>query len=329
MKHYFKLSYILMFFSVLGICSGAYMVHLNNKKRPIVPPVSAPAIPPYEYFIAGSGIIEAYDDTIELGTLVPGVVDQIFVQVGDRVKKGAPLFSLDARQAQADVKIKEATLQKEKAKLAAARATLKNDQDQLDILHKVQDKRALSQEEVLVQENNVLISKENVAAAQSSAKEALEDLNAARVHLSCYLITAPLDCEILQVNLDPGSYADIGSLSTPLILLGNTQRYQVRVDIDEADAWRFKKDEPAVAFLRGNIQYTTPLTYEYLEPYVVPKKSLTGDATERIDTRVLQVIYSFDPKKMPSYVGQQVDVYIKTEKVPEGALFIASKGSSQ
>lgn len=48
------------------------------------------------------------------------------------------------------------------------------------------------------------------------------------------------------------------------------------------------------------------------EPYVLPKKSLTGDATERVDTRVLQAIYRIADEKAPVYVGQQMDVYIET-----------------
>jgi len=48
------------------------------------------------------------------------------------------------------------------------------------------------------------------------------------------------------------------------------------------------------------------------EPYVIPKKSLTGDSTERVDTRVLQVIYSIRDGGPSVYVGQQMDVYIET-----------------
>ena len=48
-----------------------------------------------------------------------------------------------------------------------------------------------------------------------------------------------------------------------------------------------------------------------VEPYVVPKKSLTGDNTERVDTRVLQVIYAVDDSPRRLYVGQQLDVYIE------------------
>ena len=43
----------------------------------------------------------------------------------------------------------------------------------------------------------------------------------------------------------------------------------------------------------------TPLHFVRFEPYVIPKESLTGDTTERVDTRVLQVIYSFDRGDMP------------------------------
>jgi len=46
---------------------------------------------------------------------------------------------------------------------------------------------------------------------------------------------------------------------------------------------------------------------------VIPKKSLTGDSTERVDTRVLQVIYRVKDRNAPLYVGQQMDVYVETQ----------------
>jgi hypothetical protein len=46
------------------------------------------------------------------------------------------------------------------------------------------------------------------------------------------------------------------------------------------------------------------------EPYVVAKRWLTGDNTERVDTRTLQVIYAVDDIDSAVHVGQQVDVSI-------------------
>ena len=43
---------------------------------------------------------------------------------------------------------------------------------------------------------------------------------------------------------------------------------------------------------------------------MIPKKPLTGENTELVDTRVLQVIYDIDPDQPNVYVGQQLDVFI-------------------
>ena len=59
----------------------------------------------------------------------------------------------------------------------------------------------------------------------------------------------------------------------------------------------------------------TPLTFVRFEPFVLPKKSLTGDSTERVDTRVLQVIYRVENDALRLFVGQQMDVFIEAAPV--------------
>ena len=71
---------------------------------------------------------------------------------------------------------------------------------------------------------------------------------------------------------------------------------------------------------RGDANQFHQLSFVRIEPFVVPKKSLTGNTGERIDTRVLQVIYSVDPVKKETqrlYVGQQVDVFIDVSDKPQ------------
>src|SRR5207248_9386056 len=101
-----------------------------------------------------------------------------------------------------------------------------------------------------------------------------------------------------------------GVLQTPLIVLSDIDTMFVRIDVDENDAWRFKASAKAIAYVRGNRDLTTPINFYRVEPYVIPKKSLTGESTERVDTRVLQVLYSFASTDLPVYVGQQMDVFI-------------------
>ncbi len=62
-----------------------------------------------------------------------------------------------------------------------------------------------------------------------------------------------------------------------------------------------------------------PLTFVRLEPYVVPKVSMTGINVERVDTRVVQVIYALDPanrlvREKKVLVGQLLDVFIDARR---------------
>ena len=68
----------------------------------------------------------------------------------------------------------------------------------------------------------------------------------------------------------------------------------------------------ASAYPKNRPTLSIPLKFAYIEPYVIPKISLTGSSREKIDTRVLQMIYTFDPPQdIALYIGQQVEVYIK------------------
>jgi multidrug resistance efflux pump len=140
-----------------------------------------------------------------------------------------------------------------------------------------------------------------------------------RIEMDRRTIRAPLPGRILQLKLRPGEFADSAPPRAPLLLLGDDHRLHVRAEIDENLAWRFDAGAAASVFVRGNPDLHAPLQFERVEPYVVPKSAFTGSSTERADTRVLQVIYSFDRNALPVYVGQQVDVFIQAAPVPVDA----------
>lgn len=122
-----------------------------------------------------------------------------------------------------------------------------------------------------------------------------------------------VEFKVLQVNIRPGEYVNAAG-GTPLIVLGAVGKLHVRVDLDENDIARFRPELVGVAKPRGNPDVSFPLTFVRVDPYVIPKKSLTGSNTERVDTRVLQVIYSINTQGQPLYVGQQMDVFLNAGK---------------
>lgn len=159
------------------------------------------------------------------------------------------------------------------------------------------------------QQHHVLLAQRKDAEAKLD--QAIAALEGARADLDKTITKAPIDGAILKVNVRLGEYAAAGVLSAPLMTMGSIEPLHIRVDVDEADAWRVRSDSPAIARLRGNPAIAVALSFVRFEPYVLPKRSLTGDTTERVDTRVLQAIYAFRPNDFPAFVGQQVDVFIK------------------
>ena len=179
-----------------------------------------------------------------------------------------------------------ADAQKAEASVAAAKAALASAQQQIQVLS---------------------AQRKEAEAKLGQAKAALEQ---ARVDLDKTVVKAPIDGAILKVNVRLGEYAQSGVPSVPLMTMGSVDPLHVRVDIDETETWRVYQGRSALARLRGNPAIAAPLIFVRFEPYVLPKRSLTGDTTERVDTRVLQAIYEFRPGEFPAFVGQQVDVFI-------------------
>jgi RND family efflux transporter MFP subunit len=309
--------YLLPLLAIAGVVFGVWTVVNGSKPPPVAPAVVEPAAAPFNSFIAGAGIIEARSRNIAIGTPLPGIVKQLSVKVGDRIKAGTVLFSLDDRDARAQVEVRKADLIRARSGVLEAEASLTDTRTLLKLAEAVTDRRAISIEELDRRRNAVLIAKARMDSARAQVQQAEAQVAAAETTLDRLVVKAPVDGEVLQVNIRPGEFAQAGTLSIPLLVMGNLDQLHVRVDIDENDAWRFRPGGKAVAYLRGNRDFSTELKLAYVEPYVVPKRSLTGDSTERVDMRVLQALYSFDRSKLNAYVGQQVDVFIEAPDARE------------
>jgi RND family efflux transporter MFP subunit len=316
--------------SVAGIVYAVTVAMGSHAERKPSQPIALPAqAPAYNNYIGGAGMLEASSDNINIGTALPGIVSKVFVKVGDTVKPGDALFSIDDRSYRADLAIKQANVLKAKSAAAEAHAELTDASSQYAHVKDMKDGRSISIEDVDKRRNNQTLAKAKLDSANAAVVGAEADLQATQTEIERLSVRSPIDGQVLQVNVRAGEYAASGGLSTPLLRLGNMDNLHVRVDIDENDAWRFRPGTRATAYLRGNRDLKTELQFVRTEPFVTPKTALTGSSTERVDTRVLQVIYSFPREKLPAYAGQQVDVFIEVPDTKPDKNTPAATGISQ
>src|SRR5215472_1217241 len=313
------------------------------------PPPSPPPAAKFQNAVGAVGLVEANTENINVSCAVSGMVILLYVKAGDHVQQGQKLFSLDDRDLQADLALKRTMLENARAHLAKlvaepraeelppleakvteAQALVGDAEMQLEIIESITDRRAVTKEELLHRRHNYDAARARLAQAEKDLALAKAgawrpDLEIARtqvaqaeaavrqdqVSIERLTTRALVEGNILQNKVRLGQYAQCGPLDEPLMILGGVTPFHVRVDVDEHEAWRVREGAAADGSPRGNGSLRVPLRFVRFEPYVIPKKSLTGDNTERVDTRVLQIIYRVNDQGAPLYVGQQMDVYIE------------------
>jgi multidrug resistance efflux pump len=301
------------------------------------------------------GTVEAGSENIAVGAAISGLVGEVVVQVGQRVRAGEPLVRLDTCHLEAEVAVRQANLALAEARLRClqalprpenlpiaktkvreARANLVEKEDALARTRRAAGRLAVSASELVERTQARDVAAAQLAraededqllragawgpdkeAARAEVAVAQARLRQARVELQRLLVRAPVDGTILRVNVRPGEAVS----ATPglgLVVLGDIEPLHVRVEIDEHDIPRWRPEAQASAVPVGDGREHLPLRFVRIEPLVVSKKALSGEGGERIDTRVLQVVYSLprDPGR-PLYVGQQVTVFVHSPEAEE------------
>ncbi len=347
-RHYF---FWIVLIALLGLFLTFYSMWQTIKPPP--PPQiqqnHSPALAPFKSYISGVGIVEASSSNISIGTPINRIVDQVPVTVGQEVKKGEILFQMENPDLQADLitrrvayEISLANLRKLEAlprpeDVAAAEATVRSAQvdlnqakNQYDRIQGLQDSRALSQQEInrrqyayeqaLAKFQQAEASLNKIKAgtwkpdlhiAELKTEQAKAGVERIEAEIQRTIVRSPIDGKILQIKIHQGEFP--ANIQGPLMIIGDTDEMFLKVSINQFDAPYFRSDAPAVAFLRGSSRIEFPLEFVRLEPYLVSKQNFTNEVTEKIDTRVLQVIYRIKNRTENIFVGQQMDVFIEAE----------------
>lgn len=319
-----KLSFsrqILPLLAIVGIIVTAIIVMRSQPNRVITEPTDRPAAAPATQrngSVAAAGVVEPSSELIEVGAFLPGVVDRVYVKAGDQVTAGQTLFSIDSRDARAAVNEAAARLERLRRNVAVSRTTLDVARRQLALYRDVTDARAVSQQEVIDRQGVANDAQARLAVSLAEVREAEAQLASARVTLARLTVAAPRAAEVLQVRTREGQYATAGpapgNSSEPLMTLGVTLPLHVRVDIDENEIDKVAIGQSAVISARGSAAARVTARFVRAEPLVIPKRSLTNASNERVDIRVLQLIYALPTDGHQLFVGQQVDAFVPARR---------------
>lgn len=318
-------------------------------------PYIQPPIAPFKTYVYGSGIVEPRSENIYIGTPLNRIVEQVAVTVGSHVKKGDLLFKLEDRDLQANLLAQQFAYEKAKAQLqrlesypraediASAKAAVASAKSRLDLAKnqyemtlQLPDPRAISQEERNKRMQNYQQAEANLNQAQADfekiqsgtwgpdleiakleVKQAEANVNQIKTEIQRTKILAPIDGTVLQIKIREGEFPSLDSTRNPLMILGDTEDMYLRVSINQLDIPYFHQNARAVAFLQGDANVEFPLEFVRIEPLLTDKQNLTNELTEKVDTRVLNIIYKIVKENPNVFVGQQMDVFIEANYITQ------------
>jgi HlyD family secretion protein len=324
---------LLFGFAIFGIVLGIASAYLLSRQPKPQPPAFKPASNPYEKGIFANGIIETVQtsgENINIYPEVSGTVVKILVAEGQHVKAGTPLFMLEDSVQRSIAEQQKAQMAAAEAQIEVAKANLKNLNDQsskLKISWRL-DPRSVSRDALDSAENAVQGAKANLTFVQKQHQAAIKAYEATSALLAKYVINALGSGTILSINTAVGSYISnqgvydsYTGVFQPVLVMGNLQGdLAVRCYVDEILIHRIPDPSRmrAKMFIHGT-NITVPLKFVRIRPNVSPKIELSSQRTERVDVRVLPVIFSFEKQKgVALYPGQLVDVYIGEESAKAG-----------
>jgi HlyD family secretion protein len=337
--------------AVAGCAVGVYTVSTAAFAPPNIPLVGEPSVNPYASGIACTGLVEAGSKNIHLGPAESALVTRVMVEVGQTVKAGDALVELDSRQLASDMVRAEAALVVARAGVERLKASPRSEtippleaqvraievevadwQDQYDRLKEAKLGDAASSSEMQrrffqienakarleVVKANLALAKsgswnQDISVAEAEVARAQADVEAIRLLMERRTVRSPINGTVLKRNVEPGQYA-LADGRSATIVVGDLQHLNIRARVDEEDLPMLRNGAAATARVRGRAEITVPLIMLRIEPLAQPKSDLSGSTTERVDTRVLEVLFRVSGPSTPPimlYPGQLLDVFIE------------------
>ena len=229
--------------------------------------------------ISGQGIVEPADREVKVGSRVPGLVQKIHVNEGERVATGATLLELASDAERAAVSAAKADLDAAIARAATSSASARR-------VEQLATEGLVSRDERDRSVNQASVDRAGVDQARGRLSEA-------QARVSQLIVKAPSAGTILKLSVREGEYySPDGGAS--LVTLGNLTKVRVRLDIDERFIGSVFVGQPGYVTVEAYADRKFPGKVVDIAQRMGRKNQRTDDPTERIDTKIREVVLELE-----------------------------------
>jgi HlyD family secretion protein len=220
--------------------------------------------------VGATGTIEAVT-TVDVGTQVNGVIQEILVDFNKIVKKGDVIAKIDPKTIEATIESDKANLESAQANLERQRITLEDSINKLRRAEDLSKRNLLTQQDLETAQVNVKMNQASIKAQDASIKQTQAKLNQDMVNLGYTIIYAPIDGIVINRKVDVGQTVVSNNAAVSMFqIAADLTQMQVKAGVDESDVGNLRPGQRVTfrvdAFL--NKEFVGEVAQVRLQPVV-------------------------------------------------------------
>ena len=183
-------------------------------------------------------------ELIDVGAQVSGQIKKLYVKLGDQVKKGDMIASIDSSTQQNNIDNKEAQLAIYKAQLESAKVALNIAKTQFDRENALFSKNATSKQEFESAKNTYSANSAKIKELEAQIKQTNIELSTAKINLGYTKITAPRDGTVVSVQVEEGQTVNANQTTPTIVNIADLSHVKMKMQIAEGDITKIKVGTP-------------------------------------------------------------------------------------
>ena len=183
-------------------------------------------------------------ELVDVGAQVSGQIKRLYVKLGDQVKKGDMIASIDSSTQQNSIDNKEAQLAIYKAQLESAKVALNIAKTQFDREKALFAKNATSKQEFESAKNTYSANSAKIKELEAQIKQTNIELSTAKINLGYTKITAPRDGTVVSVQVEEGQTVNANQTTPTIVNIADLSHVKMKMQIAEGDITKIKVGTP-------------------------------------------------------------------------------------
>ncbi|MDT4290479.1 efflux RND transporter periplasmic adaptor subunit [Methylomonas sp. MO1] len=181
---------------------------------------------------------------VDVGAQVTGLLQKIYVKIGDNVQTGQLLAQIDPRIYAARVAAGEANIKNLQAQLTGQQAQVVFAQQQYDRNRELLQSKGISVQDFQNSEFTLKNAKATAESLQAQIEQVQSTLNGDKTNLGFTKIFASMDGTMVDQKAREGQTLNANQTTPTILQLAKLDTMTVRAQVAEADVMRLRSDMP-------------------------------------------------------------------------------------